>query len=322
MTKYYQVTCKVRPEIEAEVSEIAIGEYQSLGIEDFSIDEERVDNILGERSYSGGDVPQSVVTEVESVVTEGLHAKKFYFNDESQALAFTEHLNVRFELTADFHAEDYKDWNEEWKKSYKPIRVSDKLEIIPEWEKFNYKTNSKIPLYIYPGQGFGTGSHETTFLCLKLYTELESSFSSCLDFGCGSGILGIGFKLFDKDSLCHLYDIDIEALKNCEQNIKLNDLELKDFSLILPKDRSQIDNKYKLVFANILQNVLLEEINFLSNSLELNGYLILSGLLVGQEELIIKEYTELNPSLEYVKAEYLGDWVAILMKKTSIELQN
>jgi len=168
--------------------------------------------------------------------------------------------------------------------------------------------------------GFGTGSHETTFLCLKLFLDILGDLpyqKSCLDFGCGSGILGIAFSLIYEDiSPVHYYDIDQVALKNTLQNMEINKREQKYAKLLLPNQRDEINRKYSLVFANILQNVLLAEAKYLANCVEVGGYLILSGLLKGQEQEVIANMTMENKNLLFVKTVTKNDWVAVLMACT------
>lgn len=313
MSKYYYLKGYIDSEIEAEIDHMAAKDFGSTGVEDFSIDEEKVDSILGDRSYSGGDVPETVIYEVEDTLyTEG-NLKKYYFNTEDEALSFLNLLNKKNQT---FHlvAEDAVDWNEEWKKTYAPILVSEELEIIPSWNVEDYKSQAHKQIYIYPGMGFGTGSHETTFLCLKLYTEFKkNNIKSCLDFGCGSGILGLATLLFEPNLEVDLYDIDPEAIENTKQNIELNKLQEKNINLLLPSHRKSINKKYDLVFANILQNVLLLEKKYLVTCLNPGGQIILSGLLNGQEDEVVDRYLEENSTLKHIETIYKGDWLAIIM---------
>jgi ribosomal protein L11 methyltransferase len=316
MEMYYYLESRIPLELEDQVDACAHGEYQCTGIEEFSIEEAKVDEILGERSYSGGDVPESVINEVESTLkNEGID-KKYYFTTVEDAKIFLSHLKQNFSISSKVVSMEVKDWDEEWKKSYAPILVGSELEVVPEWQKDSYVSNSQNKLFIYPGRGFGTGSHETTFLCLKHLLNLVSDkveMKSCLDFGCGSGILGIAFKMFFNVGPIDLYDIDSEALENSVQNIELNKYNVKDFALILPKEREVINRKYSLVFANILQNVLLLESEYLASCLEDDGHLILSGLLAGQEKEVIDAIQSHNPNLKYIETLAKGDWVAVLM---------
>ena len=318
--KYYFLEANIPVEIENEVDESSRSEFLCQGIEEFSIEEAKVDEILGERSYSGGDVPESVIDDVVKRLGEEGTSKKFFFLTQEATKKFQSYLKEKFNLESEVKAEDIKDWNTEWRKSYQTIKVGEHFSIIPEWEKPKHKITSKN-LFIYPGQGFGTGSHETTFLCMKLYFEMlvDKSYSikTCLDFGCGSGILGLATLKVNPSMVVDLYDIDKSAIENSKQNIDLNELQKTSLKLLLPNDRAQIGKKYDLVFANILQNILLLETELLSKSLERNGHLILSGLLKGQEEEVIKKYLQANSNLVHVKTEHKGDWVAVLLRTNS-----
>ena len=315
MRYFYYLNLVIPKDLESEIDSYALKEFKSSGVEEFSIDEARVDEILGDRSYSGGDLPESVLDEVVSVVSSEDPQKKYHFLNQSDAKKFQSFLNLTYSLTSKLCEDEVLDWNEEWKKSYKPININEELLIIPSWEKGSDQTSNQRMLYIYPGMGFGTGSHETTYLCLKIFLEskLNSKLSSCLDFGCGSGILGICASLYNPGLKVDLYDIDQEALDNSFQNIELNELSADKFSMLLQKDRKNIERRYQLVFANILQNVLLEEKRFLTSSLEKNGELILSGLLVGQEEEVINSYQKINSNLKVLNTFTKGDWAAVHM---------
>jgi ribosomal protein L11 methyltransferase len=208
----------------------------------------------------------------------------------------------------------WDDWNQEWRKHYSEINVHDELVVIPEWEKENTTRDDSECIFIYPGMGFGTGEHQTTYLCLKLFMEILpelKSEHSCLDFGCGSGILGIAAikKLNMPIVFC---DIDPLALNNTLQNLELN-FEGRNLSgtSLVSREKFKVDRKHQIVFANILENVLLIEKDVLLTSLEEEGYLIISGLLNHQVDGIIKEYD----SLKMVSTLTKDDWSAILFQK-------
>jgi ribosomal protein L11 methyltransferase len=291
-----------------------INEFQAIGIEEFSLDEPQVDEILGDRSYSGGDLPLEVLDEVESKVLSAAGHYRFFFSDVNNANDFLAYVCKVCLCESQLDEIQTEDWNAEWKKHYSPIVVSENLEIIPSWQK-DYKSQTKEQIYIYPGMGFGTGSHETTYLCLKLFTEEILSFplSRCLDFGSGSGILGLSVFKFFKEAQVDFYDIDAEANKNCYQNALINELENTSFRLLLPEVRDKLNEEYDLVFANILESILTVEKQSLINHTRENGHLILSGLLKPQIQGIIDLYSGSN--LKLVKKLEKGDWGAILFKK-------
>jgi ribosomal protein L11 methyltransferase len=292
----------------------AMGHFESHGIEEFSLTEAEVDELLGDRSYSGGDLPIEVIDEVDRRVLAKPTNYRFFFGDVEKAKGFE--AFARTHVLSEVQTTEHKteDWNAEWKKHYSPILVNEHLEIIPSWET-EYQTAAKEKIMIYPGQGFGTGSHETTFLCLKLFTEelLSMDIKTVLDFGSGSGILGLATFKFFPEAKVDFFDIDIEANKNCYQNAEINNLTDKKFRLLLPEVKTQIHEKYDLIYANILESILMEEKNFLLSRLAVGSNLILSGLLRHQMNNIVKLYSVSNMKL--VRKVEKGDWGALLFRK-------
>ena len=318
MTHYYFIDLDIKDEqllsvIEAE----AFQKFNCDGIQEFTLEEEEVDRILGERSYSGGDLPIEVLEEVEQVlIEEGKTKRTLFFKEVEDARSFMEFLKAwGLEAKAKANEGEICDWNENWKRNFKAISVTDNFQIIPSWEKTGDDPNK---IFIYPGMGFGTGNHETTFLCLKLMLdEIKdiNNIRSCLDFGCGSGILGIGASRKSKTlSRVDYLDIDQEALKNTDYNIGFNTTaQAKENNLFLPEDSEKMLDKYDLVFANILKHTLLEQADVILN--KTGRYLIVSGLLEGQEVEICKAYEDLDPCLVAKKKLVKNDWSAVLFKR-------
>ena len=310
MEKIYFVTVDLEVSIMSalDLDSLALNEHQSLGKVEFNIDEARVDEILGKDAYCGGEIPEQILEKIQKEMNKELEYK-YFWSDKELANSFYKDILKRG-LKATLEEGPLEDWNQTWRESFKTIEVSKNLSVVPSWEK--EKEDSK-KVFIYPGMGFGTGNHETTFLCLSLFEKIQSSFDSnsvALDFGCGSGILGIAAI---KKSLMTVdfVDIDVDALDNCVMNLEHNDYNSysEGHSLIL-RERFIVNRTYDLVFANILENVLLMEKEVLYSSLKDDGYLIVSGLLADQEDTILKEYSKLN----HVETVTKGDWIALLFK--------
>jgi ribosomal protein L11 methyltransferase len=291
------------------IQTLAVDQFNAMGIEEFSLNEAEVDEILGERAYSGGDIPEMVIEEVENTVLGRPANYRFFFNTAQNAIAFKNLCQTQVLAEVQLEEQASQDWNAEWKKHYSPILVNQKLEIIPSWMT-DYKSQAMDHLFLYPGMGFGTGSHETTFLCLKLLTEeVSTPFSHVLDFGSGSGILGLASLKLVPQAQVDFYDIDVEANKNCYQNAELNSLQGYAFRLLLPEVRDRLKSQYDLVFANILESILLLEKSYLIEVTRPGGSLILSGLLKHQAEGIITTYSKLGMVLKRHLEK--GDWAAI-----------
>jgi len=290
---------------------VAFQEFESQGKLEYSLDEARVDEILGEKAYCGGDLPEDVFDDLENELMEE-DKGSYYWLEEKKAQAFFEYCE-KVGLVCELKSIENQDWNEKWRESFKEIIISENLKVTHSWEKVEDNTKE---VFIYPGMGFGTGNHETTYLCLKLFEEIVSELPTetrCLDFGCGSGILGIAAIKKLKSSV-DFVDIDVDALDNCLLNLQLNEFESYNpyHELVLRDRYTEKSGAFPIVFANILENVLLLEKEIIVNSTATGGYLIISGLLKGQEKNILEAYKN---EFELVKIEQKGDWVALLTKK-------
>jgi ribosomal protein L11 methyltransferase len=317
MQNYYEIIIGYGQDIEDRASLIdAVGvlatqEYNCSGIEHFCLEENEVDEILGDKSYCGGDVTSDIISDVEKSVNK--EKVKYFYENENSAISFKKYIdfNIKF-LTATLNIHEVKDWNAEWKKHFKKIQVSEELTVVPSWNKVENKIND---LYIYPGMGFGTGSHETTFLCLKYYEEMskKTPITSCFDHGCGSGILGIAPLKKTDTCKVHFYDIDVNAMENSKKNIEINELENKNYTLFMPDEKDQITEEYDLVFANILKHILLEERSFIINRTKIGGQIVLSGLLAEQIQEFKKEFQ--GPELEFIKEDFKADWALLAYRR-------
>lgn len=294
---------------ESELDRHALEVCHSLGKIDYEMDEAKVDEILGKDAYCGGDIPDHLLEKLESTVSESSQPTYFWDNEESRAsfLSFLDENSFDYELSE----EEKKDWNESWRQSFQTIPVTETLKIVPSWEATR---DCAEDIFIYPGMGFGTGNHETTFLCLKIYSEIKDSLGEsfdCLDFGCGSGILGIA-AIKQSKAVVDFVDIDKDALDNCVANLEYNNFQnySEGHALVL-RERFKVEKSYPLVFANILENILELEYPSIKEAVSPGGHLIVSGLLKGQEENIIAIYNEFS----CVKIEQLKDWVAVYFVK-------
>ncbi len=222
-----------------------------------------------------------------------------------------------------------QNWMEAWKTHYKPILIGQRLLILPAW--LESPEPKRIPIKIDPGMAFGTGTHPTTQLCLELMEvafeerrkkkeDGQDSFLfplSCIDVGCGSGILSIAaIKLGAKTVLG--VDIDIESVKNSRENADTNgvgeELLLGQGSVNEILSGSFQFKSAPLVVANILGPILIRLFDTgLADLVEPNGEIILSGILDHQAESVIAAGEA--KGLKRNDQRQIGDWVAISLKR-------
>lgn len=289
----------------------------ATGVIENDLNEEEIDQLFGEKAMTSSFESNLMIDELES--SDSIFNAKVIFDKSSDhSNAFIEY--VKNELMLPFNLRNLADcdWNNDWKKHYSKIEIPNFLTIVPEWEKIEGQIHPR-EIYIKPGQGFGTGTHETTRMCIELLLDVKEPTTgkiNFLDFGCGSGILGIAAKKRYQEALIDFMDIDENALDNCLYNLNLN-YQSVDWSKVILRNDFYPIKKYEIVFANILLNTLTEEKSTINNCLAAGGYLIVSGLLADQMDVLIEEYSVCNLSL--IKKRVLGDWGAILFKKVGDE---
>jgi ribosomal protein L11 methyltransferase len=306
-------------ELATAIIEIAMKNYHCNGVEEYSLEQKGINQFLGQRVLVEWEIPAEVYQKIDDVWEENQNKSlKFYFTgDQAHGAArlFNEYIMTHYPgMLIATKQEKELDWNSEWKKDYSPIPISPHFTIVPSWLK-DEKNNHPGPIYINPGTGFGTGGHETTFLCLKILNQFfrKKNINHCLDFGCGSGILGIaaGKMGLRRVDFC---DIDPLALDNCQENIDLNFDQNDSFDYKL-YSRDQLPlHEYDLIIANILLSAFKLESSFLLESLKENGYLIISGVFKDQmEELSI--YFNQNENLREIIQLNKNEWSAVLWQK-------
>lgn len=199
-----------------------------------------------------------------------------------------------------------KDWVNEWMSNYKPIQINEKLWICPSWQEI-IDTNA-TNIIIDPGMAFGTGSHETTALCLNLLTEIDLTNKTMIDFGCGSGILAIAGLKFGLKKAIGL-DIDEQALQTAQQNAQINAVADK---IYLTKE--SLAEPCDLLIANILASTLKELAPIIINLVKHKGMLALSGILEEQAQSVIDAYKK---DFDFQPIQVKNEWVLLVGIKKS-----
>ena len=208
-----------------------------------------------------------------------------------------------------------KDWLKENRSSFPSINI-DNFYIYGSHIKKECSEN-KIPIKIDASFAFGTGSHETTRSCLNSLTYLSKIYNpkSVLDYGCGTGILGIASKKIFKNNKITFVDIDINALKLTKQNLRLNNIISREISLSKSNTIKNFNKKkyYDLIFANILFGPLTSlapRLKFISKP---NSFIVLSGLLSNQITNIVNRYKMFGFKLK--KKIIINGWGTVIMRR-------
>jgi len=178
-----------------------------------------------------------------------------------------------------------KDWIREWMDQFKPMQFGERLWIVPSWTK--PPQPDAVNLMLDPGLAFGTGTHATTSLCLQWLDAHPPENLSVIDYGCGSGVLGIAALLLGCNAMCGI-DIDPQALTATRQNAEQNGISEDQYGVYLPAQAPQ--EIADMVLANILAGPLMTLSEDISSRVKPGGHLIMSGILASQAQDVIAAY--------------------------------
>ena len=205
-----------------------------------------------------------------------------------------------------------EDWQDEWKKYFHTVNITDNIVIKPSWDEYEPSDN-EIVVEIDPGLAFGTGTHETTSLCVEFLEKYAQNKKKLLDIGCGSGILMlIGKKL------------GVEKVVGIDIDEKVNDVVLENFSkngindnfqVIIGNLVDNVNKKYDLVVSNILVDVLEKLLEDIEKALEKGAIVIFSGILNEKEEAFLKKAKNYN--LKQIDRKDKNNWVSLVFKYES-----
>jgi ribosomal protein L11 methyltransferase len=237
------------------------------------------------------------------------------FVPEERSLAecrsfITERLSV-LSVSAEISVEGMReeDWAESWKQYYKPVHLG-KITVVPAWEDYT-PSDDEVIIKMDPGMAFGTGTHETTRLVIRLMQDEIFGGERVLDMGTGSGILSIcAAKLGAKS--CNAYDIDPVAVKVARENARdggCDNITVGVSDLLKGVDLSE--GKYDICLANIVADIILRMLPDINNYVKPEGKIILSGIISPRADEIreaVKKY-----GYKIIKEETENDWLAMMI---------
>lgn len=198
-----------------------------------------------------------------------------------------------------------QDWETAWLDQYKPVKIAAKLWVYPSWVKAEEDAGTVIK--IDPGMAFGTGTHETTRLCMQALNELELAEMSVLDYGCGSGILAITALKLGAASAIGV-DIDPKAEIVAQENA-LNNGVAEQFAIQSPPEIK--GRKFDIVVANILAFALIELAPQLIAYSKDSSVILLSGILENQADEVISAY---QAYFSFTRRQ-TGNWLVLIGRK-------
>ena len=264
----------------------------------------------------------------EGPADDGIAYLNFYLEEDTETAPVLEKVRAVLEEVRGYmdigegtitesQTED-KDWINNWKEYVHQFYVDDIL-IVPSWEEVKEEDKDKMILHIDPGTAFGTGMHETTQLVIRQLKKFVTKDTQMLDVGTGSGILGIvALKL----GAAHVVGTDLDpcAIPAVADNKEANDIKDETFDMLIGNiiDDKEVQDtvgyeKYDIVTANILADVLVPLTPVIVNQMKKGAYYITSGILDVKEEVVVKAVKDAG--LQLVEVTHQGEWVSVTARK-------
>lgn len=212
-------------------------------------------------------------------------------------------------LQFDVHNVKDEDWLYNWKKYFKPIPITDRIIIKPKWEKYEKNQSDEIVIEIDPGMAFGTGTHETTWMCIEFLEKyIEKDVDTVMDVGCGSGILSIVAEKLGAPKVIGI-DIDPVAVTVAKENVRDNASDGR--TVIIEGDLTkENDLKADIIVANIIADAVIHLCKDIKKNLIHKSILIVSGIIIEKKDDVMKALIENGFSI--IETMTKGEWVAIV----------
>lgn len=235
-----------------------------------------------------------------------------------EAVSFlSERLNaeqIAHEITCESCAEE--DWLHNWKQYFHPIPVGERLLIRPTWRS-EYDPQGRVVLNLDPGLAFGTGTHETTRLCLTALERYMRDGAHVLDVGCGSGILAVASLLLGAGHAVGV-DIDELAVKTAKENAALNRVDGR-FEAVCGDLTKQVTGTYDVVFANIVADAVILLSKDIAGFLKDDAVYIMSGIIDTRVQEVIHA---LEGRFEIIEKLAENGWYCLVAKKNKTQTPN
>lgn len=301
---YFELRLKINPDMEDLISEIFFDNFDCEGV------------VLAEETYK----------DLEMVSTTEGTLKIFLKDDDSTTF---EDMKYDVENVLDLYREEFlsrgltdeelgswdfeleekksEDWSQKWKEKWDVTHVTDKIAVVPDWIDYVPKKGEVI-IKLEPGCAFGTGTHQTTQLCMKALEKYMNPNDKVADIGMGSGILSI---LAKKLGASYVYgcDTDDTVIEVAKENAKKNGVD----AIFELGTADKVNEKFDFVCANILHFVLAEIMGDLKNLMKKGAIMSLSGILDEKKQMVIDAYEKEN--LELIEEIHQDQWTSFVVKR-------
>ena len=295
---YYELKISINPDMEEIVSDICFSNFDCEGV------------VLAEEAYKDLEMTSTTRGTLRVFLTDLKNNPPEVLKTERELLkerGFTDEELGSWEIVLD--EKENQDWSKKWKEKWTVTHVSDKIAVVPSWLEYTPK-EGEITITLDPGCAFGTGTHQTTQLCMKAMEKYMPAGAKAADIGTGSGILAICAMKLGASS-AYGCDNDETVIDVCKENAKINNINCT-FEL---NTADKITEQYDFVCANILHNILAEIMGDLKNIMKTGAKIVLSGILNDKKDIVLEAAAK--HKLKVLEIMSQDQWVAIVAEKNS-----
>ena len=301
--EYIELQIKINPEIEDILSEICFENLPCEGV------------ILAEETYKDLEMISTTEGTLKVFITDVEINSGFISNflkEQRQILknrgfSDSELGSWEFEILK----KENQDWSKKWKEKWNVTYVSDRITIVPDWIEYSAKKDDEVVIRLEPGCAFGTGTHQTTQLCMKAIEKYMPKNSKMADIGTGSGILAVCAYKFGAKNV-YGCDNDPTVIDVAKENAIKNN-SICTFEL---NTADKITQKFDFICANILHNVLAEIMGDLKKIMSGDSTMVLSGILNDKKQVVLDAIKKYN--LNLIEELHQDQWVALVVKNRKV----
>ena len=299
---YYELKISINPQMEDIISDIFFTNFDCEGV------------VLAEEAYKDLEMTSTTRGTLKVFLTShpaNLHEVLHTERELLKSRGFSDEDLGSWKIELD--EKENQDWSKKWKEKWTVTHVTDKIAVVPSWIAYQPKPD-EITITLDPGCAFGTGTHQTTQLCMKAIEKYMHKGDSVADIGTGTGILAICAMKFGASS-AYGCDIDDTVIDVCIENAEKNGMPVSSSQGQLTFEintADKISEKYDFVCANILHNVLSEIMSDLKNIMKPKSKMVLSGILDEKKQVVLDAIE--REKLHIIETLHLDQWTAFVVE--------
>ena len=299
---YYELKISINPQMEDIISDIFFTNFDCEGV------------VLAEEAYKDLEMTSTTRGTLKVFLTShpaNLHEVLHTERELLKSRGFSDEDLGSWKIELD--EKENQDWTKKWKEKWTVTHVTDKIAVVPSWIAYQPKPD-EITITLDPGCAFGTGTHQTTQLCMKAIEKYMHKGDSVADIGTGTGILAICAMKFGASS-AYGCDIDDTVIDVCIENAEKNGMPVSSSQGQLTFEintADKISEKYDFVCANILHNVLSEIMSDLKNIMKPKSKMVLSGILDEKKQVVLDAIE--REKLHIIETLHLDQWTAFVVE--------